>query len=115
MVFRPVWPFPSNSVWEDPPGHTDTPFLHPQTLYYASHTEATQTGEEGGVRQAEQRNFSDPGGIQMGVGGGCIVKKMWAHLPLACTTIQMRLPFLKHTHTMVPIPAAKPEQGEKPT
>lgn len=69
MVFRPVWPFPSNSVWEDPPGHTDTPFLHPQTLYYASRTEAMQEGEEGGVRQTEQRNFSDCGGIRL-MGGG---------------------------------------------
>lgn len=27
-----VCPFPSNSVWEDPLGHADTPFLRPQTL-----------------------------------------------------------------------------------
>lgn len=31
-IFRPVWPFRSKSVWEDLLGHTDTPFLHPQTL-----------------------------------------------------------------------------------
>lgn len=65
VVFRPVWPFPSNSVWEDPQGHTDTPFLHPQTLYCTSRTEAMQEGEEGGVKQTEQRNFSDWGGIKI--------------------------------------------------
>lgn len=35
----PMWPFPSNSVWEDPLGRRDTPFLHPQTLYYTSRTD----------------------------------------------------------------------------
>lgn len=34
-------------VWEDPLGHFDTPFLHSQTLYDTSRTEAMQTGEEG--------------------------------------------------------------------
>lgn len=48
---------------------TDTPFLHPQTLYFSSHTEATQTAEEGGMRESEQRNFSDWGVIK--TEGGC--------------------------------------------
>lgn len=34
-------------------------FTHSQTLYYTSRTEAMQTGEEGGVTESEQRNFSD--------------------------------------------------------
>lgn len=62
--------------------------------------------EEGGVKQTEQRNFSDWGGIMM---EGAVVREMWAHLPLAK---QYRWDcHFSNPNTMVPILTARAEQG----
>lgn len=54
-----------------------------------------QEGEKGGVRQTEQRNFSDRGGIKID-GGGCRRGDMGSIA--TGQTIQMRLLFLKLKH-----------------
>jgi len=41
-------------------------------------TPAALAGEEGGVRETEQRNFS----VWRDKDGGGVVREMWVHLPL---------------------------------
>lgn len=66
MVFRPVWLFPpaptmcGKTLWVTETRHSFT-----QTLLYTSRTDAMQTGKEGGVKETEQKNFSDLEGIHM--------------------------------------------------
>lgn len=63
-------------------------------------------GGGGGLKQTEQRNFSDWGGIKMEEG---VVRETWAHSHWPNNTNETAI---SQTQTMVPIPAARTEEGQ---